>query len=115
MKSSTLVTDQPFCLWSGDCQRLLSDLPTRVKFDLVLTSPPYNLGKEYEDKRRSFQKYLRLQADVIDDIIPRLKSTGSLCWQVGNFVENGFIEPLDISLHPLFKEHGLILRNRIIW
>jgi adenine-specific DNA-methyltransferase len=103
-----------YALWRGDCQRLLKELPSGVKFDLVLTSPPYNLGKEYESKK-SFQKYLRLQADIIEDIIPRLKPRGSLCWQVGNYIENGFIEPLDLSLHHLFKEHGLLLRNRIIW
>ena len=114
MKPGTLVTGEPFALWRGDCQRLLRELPTRVKFDLVLSSPPYNLGKEYEGKQ-SFRKYLRLQADIIEEIVPRLKPTGSLCWQVGNYVENGFIEPLDLSLHPIFKEQGLLLRNRIIW
>jgi adenine-specific DNA-methyltransferase len=34
---------------------------------------------------------------------------------VGNFVENGQIAPLDIEVAPLFKSHGLQLRNRIIW
>ena len=114
MRPGTLVTTEPFALWHGDCQLLLRELPRQIKYDLVLTSPPYNLGKEYESKK-SFRKYLRLQADIIDDIIPRLKLTGSLCWQVGNYIENGFIEPLDLSLHHLFKEHGLRLRNRIIW
>jgi adenine-specific DNA-methyltransferase len=114
MKPGTFVTGESFALWRGDCQRLLKELPTSVRFDLVLTSPPYNLGKEYE-YRKSFQKYLRVQADIIARVVPRLKPTGSLCWQVGNYVENGFIEPLDISIHPIFKEHGLFLRNRIIW
>jgi adenine-specific DNA-methyltransferase len=40
---------------------------------------------------------------------------GSLCWQVGNYVEDGEIFPLDIFYYPFFKKHGLKLRNRIIW
>lgn len=114
IRPGSLIVGEPFRLWRGNCQRLLRELPARTKFDLVLTSPPYNLGKEYE-RKTSFRKYLRLQADIIEEVVPRLKSTGSLCWQVGNYVENGFIEPLDLSLHPIFKEHGLLLRNRIIW
>ncbi|MBI1189822.1 MAG: site-specific DNA-methyltransferase [Tepidisphaera sp.] len=101
-------------VWTGDCHELLRLLPKATKFDLVVASPPYNLGKEYES-RASFKKYLRMQADLIEELVPRVKMNGSLCWQVGNYVENGFIEPLDIHLHPLFSEHGLILRNRIIW
>jgi adenine-specific DNA-methyltransferase len=45
----------------------------------------------------------------------RLKDTGSICWQVGNYVENGSIMPLDIELAPIFKELNMHLRNRIIW
>jgi adenine-specific DNA-methyltransferase len=44
-----------------------------------------------------------------------LSDRGSLCWQVGNHVDNGEIFPLDIYLYPIFREHGLKLRNRIVW
>lgn len=44
-----------------------------------------------------------------------LTPTGSLCWQVGNYVDNGEVFPLDIYFYPLFKQLGLVLRNRIIW
>lgn len=83
-------------------------------FDLIVTSPPYNIGKAYETKE-SLEKYLAWQARVIDQLVPRLKDTGSLCWQVGNFVDNGQIAPLDIEFAPIFKKHKLQLRNRIIW
>jgi len=103
-----------YALWHGDCRELLGELPKRRQFDLVLTSPPYNLGKEYESKS-SMERYLALQEAVIDAVVPRLKRTGSLCWQVGNYAQNGYIEPLDIMLHPLFKKHGMVLRNRLVW
>jgi len=34
---------------------------------------------------------------------------------VGNHVQQGEIFPLDIVLYPIFREHGLHLRNRIVW
>lgn len=55
------------------------------------------------------------QKRIIEKIYPRLKDNGSICWQVGNYVENGSITPLDIELAPIFKELNLHLRNRIIW
>ncbi|MBU6392808.1 MAG: site-specific DNA-methyltransferase, partial [Planctomycetes bacterium] len=51
----------------------------------------------------------------IDHLIQVLRPDGSICWQVGNFVENSEVFPLDIFYYNLFKKHGLKLRNRIIW
>src|ERR1039458_10371953 len=52
---------------------------------------------------------------AISGDMPRMSPTGSLCWQVGNFVDNGQIIPLDIQFDPILRRHGLALRNRIIW
>ena len=106
--------DINYYLWYGDAEIYLRNLPKEVKFDLVVTSPPYNLGKEYEE-RTELEKYLAWQRSLIELIIPRVKETGSICWQVGNYVENGVIWPLDIELAPIFRDNGLHLRNRIIW
>jgi len=103
-----------YYLWHGDVIDYLTSLPGGVKFDLIVTSPPYNLGKEYESKS-SLEEYLKWQKSVIERLIPRLSDTGSICWQVGNYVENGSIWPLDIELAPIFRQFGLQLRNRIIW
>ena len=84
------------------------------KFDLVITSPPYNLGKEYETKQ-SIEKYLEQQEAVIEELIRVTSDNGSICWQVGNFVNNAEVFPLDIFYYQIFKKHGLKLRNRIIW
>jgi adenine-specific DNA-methyltransferase len=81
---------------------------------LIVTSPPYNLGKAYE-KRSSLQVYVDAQARVIKECVRLLNPGGSLCWQVGNHVQDGEVFPLDIILYPVLKAHGLQLRNRIIW
>lgn len=81
---------------------------------LIITSPPYNIGKEYE-KRATYELYIEQQAATIAEAVRLLHPSGSICWQVGNSVEDGEIFPLDILLYPLFHQHGLQLRNRIIW
>lgn len=82
---------------------------------LIVTSPPYNIGKEYERKKRSLDVYIEEQATTIAEAVRVLHPNGSICWQVGNHVDDGEIFPLDIILYNLFKNHGLKLRNRIVW
>ena len=100
-------------VFPGDCRKLLRRIPDEA-IRLVATSPPYNLGKEYE-KRLKLDAYLKEQDAVIKECVRVLSPSGSICWQVGNYVENGAIVPLDTVLYPLFARHGLKLRNRIVW
>jgi adenine-specific DNA-methyltransferase len=101
-------------LHRGDTLELLRSMPADVA-QLVITSPPYNIGKAYE-RRRSLEEYLAEQAPVIAECVRILRPGGSLCWQVGNHVRGGGVVPLDLVLHPLFARHDeLVLRNRIVW
>ena len=81
---------------------------------LIVTSPPYNIGKEYETKKR-LDAYIEDQKEVVNQCIRLLHPNGSICWQVGNHVSDGEVFPLDILLYNIFKDAGLKLRNRIIW
>jgi adenine-specific DNA-methyltransferase len=81
---------------------------------LIITSPPYNIGKSYEYKKR-LEDYLIDQETVIAECHRVLDNSGSLCWQVGNHVQHGEIYPLDILLYPIFSKYGFKLRNRIVW
>lgn len=86
----------------------------KESMNLIVTSPPYNIGKAYE-RKTSLEVYIEQQAATVAEAIRVLHPNGSICWQVGNHVDNGEIFPLDIILYNLFKQHGLKLRNRIIW
>lgn len=108
------LQSSPYAIWQGSAESILSKLPKEPIFDLVITSPPYNIGKEYET-RMELDHYLQWQEKIIDELVPRVKDGGSICWQVGNFVDDNQIFPLDIEFAPIFKKHGLQLRNRIIW
>ena len=97
-----------------DNLQFMRRLPDR-HFKLIVTSPPYNLGKVYEKTRSGLDIYLATQKRVIAECVRLLDDQGSICWQVGNYVESGAIVPLDTLLYPLFAGHGLKLRNRVVW
>jgi len=100
-------------VYPGDCLDLLSTIPDGA-LQLIVTSPPYNIGKEYE-KRLHLDLYLQQQSQIIAECVRILAPQGSICWQVGNYVDKGAIIPLDAVLYPIFSNLGLKMRNRIVW
>ncbi|MGH9942283.1 MAG: DNA-methyltransferase [Pyrinomonadaceae bacterium] len=111
--ASTFKPDADAVIMPGDCVETLRELPDGFS-TLIITSPPYNIGKAYE-KTTPLDSYIESLGPAIDEIVRVLSPEGSLCWQVGNYVENSEVFPLDIHFYHLFKHHGLKLRNRIIW
>ncbi|MFT3845917.1 MAG: site-specific DNA-methyltransferase [Lacibacter sp.] len=101
----------------GDSTVILDELlAKKMKFRLIMTSPPYNMDKEYE-KTQSLDSYKTEIEKVIEKLVKLLDKRGSICWQVGNYInpKTREVVPLDIFYHELFKKHNLVLRNRIIW
>lgn len=105
--------DNNITLFFGDCLRFLKTLPDQ-SIQLVITSPPYNLNKEYEEKK-DINDYYIWQKEVITECHRVLKQGGSMCWQIGNYIDKGEVMPLDILLYPIFKDLQMKMRNRIIW
>ena len=110
---SSVGKDSLAVLHCGDTRDFMEEVPDE-SISLIITSPPYNIGKVYE-RRTAISKYLETQKDIIGRLVNKLKSDGSFCWQVGNYVEKGEVYPLDIYYYNIFKDLGLKLRNRIIW
>lgn len=111
--------DATVTLFHGDCLVLLKQIAEAgVKAELIVTSPPYNVGKEYEEQT-SLEEYVEDQRRTIEACTRILSPTGSICWQVGHYIEgsgtNKEAFPLDLVLYPVFKSLGLKLRNRIVW
>jgi adenine-specific DNA-methyltransferase len=108
LANSTLV--------EGDVLTVLNNLPQAQKYNLIISSPPYNIGKDYEkDSKLSLEEYVVWLDNVIGALVDRLTRNGSICWQVGSYIKDGEIFPLDIYLYESFKSRGLQLRNRIVW
>lgn len=109
--------DNDVTLCVGDCLKVLRKIPDAT-VQLTVTSPPYNVGKEYEENL-TLSDYVHFQQSVIKECIRVTKTGGSICWQVGNHRNgHGQIIPLDILLYPMFigdEQDNLRLRNRIVW
>ena len=102
---------------TGDCKETLKSIRSD-SIDLIVSSPPYGLDKKYgntSEKKQSLEDYLTDMRPALIELCRILKTTGSLCWQVGNHIQGSEVVPLDTHFYHLFKELGLSLRNRIVW
>lgn len=111
--STSFSANKHIVVAEGDTLDTLKGLPDQ-SFKLAVSSPPYNIGKEYESQVE-LQHYLDWQAEILRELSRVVSNEGSIVWQVGNFVDGGEVFPLDIHFYPIFKALGLQLRNRIIW
>ncbi len=109
----------PVTLFHGDRLDLIQQIKdTGDQATLIVTSPPYNVGKEYE-QNLAFDDYVEQQRATITACVDILAENGSICWQVGHSIQGSGREkeafPLDLVLYPIFKDLGLTLKNRIVW
>lgn len=116
---NTFSPDADVTLFLGDRLDFLSQIRNEgAKAELIVTSPPYNVGKEYEIQI-PLEDYIEQQRKTIESCVEILSDSGSICWQVGHFIDGAgkYKEayPLDLVLYPVFKSFGLKLMNRIVW
>ena len=103
-----------YTLINDDRMKLLKKLKDN-SVQLIITSPPYNIGKSYE-KRIPLNEYMDQQEETLIECYRVLKDKGSLCWQVGNYIDwKSNMTPLDIPIFNICNDLGLKLRNRIVW
>ena len=107
-------------IFKGDCLDLLKSMPDE-SCDLIITSPPYCIGKEYEKKNTDIESFVKQQERIIEEVYRVLKVGGSVCWQVGYHITEKEVIPLDFYVYQVFNEYSkdkiypLKLRNRIVW
>ena len=107
------MSDARYTITKGDSFELIKSVADN-SVDLLITSPPYNIGKVYE-RESDLHTYLTPYVEFAKDAFAKLAPSGSVCWEVGNYVKNGEVFPLDVYFYDIFKEAGFKLRNRIIW
>ena len=110
---TSYAEDAQIILYEGDCLDAVAQMPSE-SIQLIVTSPPYNIGKAYE-RATELGTYLETLKPILNELVRLLSPRGSICWQVGNYVTKGEVFPLDIFYYPIFSNLGLHLRNRIIW
>lgn len=102
----------------GDCRELLKTIPDN-SVTLVVTSPPYNIGKKYGkySDKISLEEWKELINDVTKEIYRILKPNGSFFLNLspiplGNDKE---ILPLPYIGYGIMKENNFKIRNIITW
>ncbi|MBL1256650.1 site-specific DNA-methyltransferase [Methylocystis sp. Sn-Cys] len=96
----------------GDCETLLAGIPAG-SVDVVVTSPPYNIGVTYRsyDDRKPRQAYLQWLGRIAVEISRVLKHDGSLFLNVGSTNSDPWVA-MDVA--NVFREH-FTMQNNFTW
>lgn len=92
--------------------RDMSNIPDS-SVHLMVTSPPYNVSKEY-DQDLSIQEYTQLLRDVFSETKRTLISGGRVCINIANVGRKPYI-PYHSLVINLMLEIGFLMRGEIIW
>ena len=80
---------------------------------LVVTSPPYNASKEY-DENLSLSEYLTLLKDVFSECYRVLAPGGRMVVNIANLGRKPYI-PLTSHVNLIMHELGFLHRGEVIW
>lgn len=90
--------------------------------DLIITSPPYNLGIKYDsyDDNKEKSDYEQFINEVADNLYRIIKPDGRVCINIpcdGNMKVNGENQKCDISfmIKKIFCDKGFIYRDKFYW
>lgn len=81
--------------------------------DLIVTSPPYNVGKEYE-KGNTFEEWLEMMNNVLKECNRVLKNGGRSCINVASIGRHPYL-PLYYYIIDIAFKIGWKMRGTIIW
>jgi site-specific DNA-methyltransferase (adenine-specific) len=96
------------------CQdsRSLSNIPDS-SIHLMVTSPPYNVGKEY-DRDLDLEEYLTLLRDVFAETHRALVDGGRVCINIANVGRKPYI-PYHKHIIDQMQDVGFLMRGEVIW
>ncbi|WP_207205279.1 DNA-methyltransferase [Methanolobus psychrotolerans] len=102
----------------GDCRELIRDLEDE-SIKMTVTSPPYNLNKDYLTYSDNIEldEWKNLIRDITKEIHRVLTPDGSFFLNVSPIPDKKTKEiiPLDSICWEIGKECGFYLRNKVIW
>jgi DNA modification methylase len=105
-------------IFLGDASRM-DDIEDNT-VALVVTSPPYFAGKEYETAvgeghiPATYQKYLDMLAAVFEECVRKLEPGGRIAVNVANLGRKPY-RSLSSDVIGILQELGLLLRGELIW
>lgn len=109
-------------IYNIDCLEGLKQLPNE-SIDLIITSPPYNLGKTHHTGNHRFESYNQYNDDMPEDLYQKwqieilnecyrvLKQNGSMWYNHKNRIKNG----VQITPYEWILKSNFIVKQEIIW
>jgi len=110
-KENILPTQLKNKFLCGSAERMI-ELPDN-SIHLMITSPPYNVSKEYDDNL-TLQQYLTLLKNSFRETYRVLVNEGRACINVANLGRKPYI-PLSDYFSKIMIEIGFKMRGEIIW
>jgi adenine-specific DNA-methyltransferase len=99
-------------IYKGDCLELMKKIPHET-IDLTVTSPPYNIGKEYE-QTMPIKEYIDWCKKWISEIYKMTKSEGSFWLNIGYLEMPDRAKALPIA-YLLWDKTDFYLIQEVIW
>ena len=100
-------------LYKGDSLKILKKLENNKLFDATITSPPYNIGKEYEINL-STHNYLNWSKNWIELIYKISKDDASFWLNLGYFSLEDKAKAIPI-IYTLWDKIPFYLQQEIVW
>lgn len=103
-----------FILYNKDNSEIMNKIKdSNFEFDLTITSPPYNIGKEYEDKL-SVEEYVNWSEKWIQSVYDITKKDGSFWLNVGYLNIDGKGKAVPIT-YLLWDRINFFLMQEVVW
>ena len=97
----------------ADCLKHMTEKMADESIDMIITSPPYNVGKDYDDDL-TFEQYRDLLRNVWRETHRVLVDGGRACVNVANVGRKPYI-PLNAIVSADMVDLGFLMRGEIIW
>ncbi len=103
------------CILSGDCREMLQTLPDKCAH-LAITSPPYNVGLDYDshNDRMSCEEYLAWLLPMWHQVHRVLVDGGRFALNIASTSIKDF-KPIHYDMAAQLRALGFIMRTEIIW
>lgn len=102
----------------GDCRDLIKEIPDK-SINMVVTSPPYNIGKNYGkyNDKISLEEWKQLINEITSEIYRVLTDDGSFFLNLSPipYGTDKEILPLPYIGYDIIKQNNFYLRNMITW
>ncbi len=101
-----------YAIYCADCLASLKQLPPDI-FDLTVTSPPYNIGKEYEQPL-PLERYLGWCEQWLSEVYRTTRPTGALWLNVGYIAFEGRAKAIPLP-YLLWNRSPFFLIQEMVW